>query len=160
MAKFIIMATSKDYIEFVCEQVSGAGVIRYTKMFGEYMVHIDEKPILMVCDNLVFVKTLSCIADLMKDAQTCPPYPGAKPHYMLDIDNKDLTDAVIKELLKVAYIPKPKRNRIMTVDTTPRNYDDLLDVEAPQESETATENKAIPENEIATETQTNQETEI
>ncbi|MEG0519028.1 MAG: transcriptional regulator [Bacteroidales bacterium] len=119
------MATSKDYIEFVCEQVSGTGSIRYTRMFGEYMVYIDEKPILLVCDNLVFVKTLGCIANLMKDARMLPPYSGAKPHYMLDIENKELTDMVIKELLKVAYIPKAKRNRIMTVDTTPAGYDHL-----------------------------------
>lgn len=141
MTKFINMATSKDYIEFVCEQVSGTGAIRYTKMFGEYMVYIDEKPILLVCDNLVFVKTLGCIADLMKDAQTLPPYPGAKPHYMLDIDNKELADAVIKELLKVAYIPKPKRNRIMTVDTTPTGYEHLdreIATEVPPVLETPT----------------------
>ncbi|MCI6817904.1 MAG: transcriptional regulator, partial [Clostridium sp.] len=55
------MATSIEFIEYVCEQVSGIGIVRYRKMFGEYMVYINDKPILLVCDNTVFVKELECI---------------------------------------------------------------------------------------------------
>ena len=59
------MATSIEFIEYVCEQVSGIGIVRYRKMFGEYMVYINDKPILLVCDNTVFVKELECIKELM-----------------------------------------------------------------------------------------------
>lgn len=38
------MATSIEFIEYVCEQVSGIGIVRYRKMFGEYMVYINDKP--------------------------------------------------------------------------------------------------------------------
>lgn len=50
------MATTLDYIAFVCDQLQGMGEIRYRKMFGEYMVYVNEKPLLLVCDNTVFVR--------------------------------------------------------------------------------------------------------
>ena len=50
------MATSKEYIEFVCEQLAGTENVRYRKMFGEYMVYVNDKPTLLVCDNTVMVK--------------------------------------------------------------------------------------------------------
>lgn len=53
------MATSKEYIEFVCESITYTAEIKYKKMFGEYMVYINEKPILLVCDNTAFVKKTS-----------------------------------------------------------------------------------------------------
>lgn len=51
-----IMATSVDFINYVCEQIVGVGDIRYRKMFGEYMVYVNYKPILLICDNTVYVK--------------------------------------------------------------------------------------------------------
>jgi TfoX/Sxy family transcriptional regulator of competence genes len=50
------MATTADFIEYVCDQISGIGAVRCKKMFGEYMVYINEKPILLVCDNTAFCK--------------------------------------------------------------------------------------------------------
>ncbi len=50
------MATSKEYIEFVCEQICRYGAVTYRKMFGEYMAYLNEKPILLVCDNTVYIK--------------------------------------------------------------------------------------------------------
>ena len=50
------MATSKEYIEFVCEQLEGIENVTYKKMFGEYMVYVNAKPIFIVCDNTVTVK--------------------------------------------------------------------------------------------------------
>ena len=37
------MSTSLDFIEYVCEQIAGVGPIRYRKMFGEYMVYVNER---------------------------------------------------------------------------------------------------------------------
>ena len=44
------MATTINFINYVCEQLKGVGVIRYRKMFGEYMVYVNDKPIIIVCD--------------------------------------------------------------------------------------------------------------
>ena len=60
------MATSVDYVEFICEQIREFGEIRYRKMFGEYMVYLQDRPILLVCDNTVFVKELPELEILME----------------------------------------------------------------------------------------------
>ena len=40
------MATTNEYIEYVCEQIKDIGEVRYKKMFGEYMVYINDKPVI------------------------------------------------------------------------------------------------------------------
>lgn len=105
------MATTQEYIEYVCEQISDIGEIRYKKMFGEYMVYVNNKPILLVCDSIVYVKELDVISDLMCDANRGIPYKGAKEHYILDIDNISLSKDVIMELEKVTPIPKPRKKK-------------------------------------------------
>ncbi|MBF1500506.1 MAG: transcriptional regulator, partial [Prevotella pallens] len=46
------MACSLDFIEFVCQQIEVVGAIRYRKMFGEYMIYANEKPVIIACDNI------------------------------------------------------------------------------------------------------------
>ena len=62
------MATSKEYIDFVCEQIEGIRDISTKKMFGEYIVYLGGKPVLTVCDNTVFVKKLPELSELMAGA--------------------------------------------------------------------------------------------
>ena len=62
------MATSKEYIEFVCEQIYRYGAVTYRKMFGEYMVYLQGRPVLLVCDNCAMVKKLPELAELMRGA--------------------------------------------------------------------------------------------
>jgi len=103
------MATTKEYVEYICEQIEGVGIIRYKKMFGEYMVYVDEKPVLLVCDNTVFVKMLEVVKEKMKNAQTGYPYNGAKEHYILDIENEAFSKEIITDLLPVTQIPKSRK---------------------------------------------------
>lgn len=105
------MATTNEYIEYVCDQIKGIGEIRYKKMFGEFMVYVNDKPVLTVCDNIVFVKKLDCIAEMMKEAETGFPYQGAKEHYILDIDNQEFCRDVVTELEKVTPVPKPRKKK-------------------------------------------------
>jgi TfoX/Sxy family transcriptional regulator of competence genes len=105
------MATTVDYIEFVCEQTKSEGVLHYKKMFGEYMVYVDDKPILLVCDNTVFVKILPELSALMANADKGFPYDGAKEHYILDIDNAEFSREVVRVLLPITPLPKPKTER-------------------------------------------------
>jgi TfoX/Sxy family transcriptional regulator of competence genes len=102
------MATTPDYIEFVCDQVRDTGAVRYKKMFGEYMVYINDKPILLVCDNTVFVKILPCLDALMTNAERGLPYDSAKEHYILDVEDRELSLTVIAALEEVTAVPKPK----------------------------------------------------
>lgn len=102
------MATSIDFINYVCEQISGVGEIRYRKMFGEYLVYVNDKPVITVCDNMAFVKKLECIEELMEGAEIGFPYEGAKEHYILDIDNSEFSKIVIGKVEEVTPLPKKK----------------------------------------------------
>ena len=92
------MSTSADYAAFVCEQISPYGECRSRKMFGEYMVYLNDKPILTVCDNTVFVKKLPQLSDIMKNSDCGFPYDGAKECYILDIENDGLVEEVIPKI--------------------------------------------------------------
>ncbi|MCI8346115.1 MAG: transcriptional regulator [Clostridia bacterium] len=105
------MATTNEYIEYVCEQINGIGDIRYKKMFGEFMVYVNDKPIIIVCDNNAFVKKLECIEEMMKDSKLGYPYKGAKEHYILDIDNSEFCKNVVSKIEEVTPMPKPKKKK-------------------------------------------------
>lgn len=105
------MSTTAEYIEYVCEQIAGTGQIRYRKMFGEYMAYVNDKPVLLVCDNVVYVKILPELSQLMKNAPRAVPYNGAKEHYVLDIDNKELALSAIEVLERVTPLPKKRKKK-------------------------------------------------
>lgn len=63
------MSCSLDFIEFVCQQIEAVGAIRYRKMFGDYMIYANEKPVIIACDNIAFVKQHKAIETLMAEAE-------------------------------------------------------------------------------------------
>lgn len=105
------MATTQDYIEFVCGQVRGEWDVRYKKMFGEYMVYLNDKPVLLVCDNTVFVKQLDAVRELMAGADKGHPYESAKEHYILDVEDAELLQRVLPVLVEVTPLPKPRKKK-------------------------------------------------
>jgi len=105
------MASTQGFIEFVTEQIDGIGNTRYRKMFGEYMVYVNDKPILLVCNDTVYVKMHDEIKAQMQDAETDTPYEGAKPHYVLDIENRELAKEIVQLLETITPLPKPKKKK-------------------------------------------------
>lgn len=104
------MATDADFIEYVCSQISAAGEVRSRKMFGDYVVYLDDKPVMTVCDGICYVKKLPAIAGMMQDAECGFPYEGAKEHYILDIGHGGQATEVVKALWEILPFPK-KRNK-------------------------------------------------
>ena len=105
------MATTQDYIEYVCERLPDCGNVRYRKMFGEYMVYVNAKPLLIVCDNTVMVKKAPELASLMEGAPDGIPYEGAKVHYILDIENRELVRSGIAVLEPITPLPKKRTKK-------------------------------------------------
>lgn len=103
------MSSSLSYVEFVLESINGLGDIRYRKMFGDYMVYLNDKPIILVCDNTVYVKKIDELNDFKEYLDSGIPYDGAKEHYILDIENQKLTKSVASILESVIPIPKKKK---------------------------------------------------
>lgn len=93
------MASDKSYLDYVIEQLSGPYELRYKYMFGEYCVYVNNKPIILVCDNTVFLNKDKKIEHLMKDAQVGIPYKGAKERYILDIDNNEFVISILSTLV-------------------------------------------------------------
>lgn len=78
-------------------------------MFGEYMIYVDEKPLILICDNTAYVKMHPDISELMHNAEQGAPYEGAKVHYILDVENRDVLLKVVNILKSV--LPYPKRRK-------------------------------------------------
>lgn len=105
------MATSAEYLAFVLERLPPLWAVRSRKMFGEYMVYLNEKPVLSVCDNTVFLKKLPVLHGIMADAPCGFPYEGAKEHYILDVENRELTKKALLAAENATPLPKPKKGR-------------------------------------------------
>ena len=105
------MASDIDFVNFVIDQISGVGEASYKKMFGEYMVYVNQKPIILICDNTAYVKKLDCVKEFLKTEELGFPYNGAKEHYILDVDDGDTTKNIAAALEKVIAIPKKKSKK-------------------------------------------------
>lgn len=102
------MASSPDFVNYICEQLEGLGVVRSRKMFGEYMVYLNDKPVIIICDDRPMVKMLPCLEELLRGRPTEPPYEGAKDHYLLDPDDRDTLREAVSLAEEVTPLPKKK----------------------------------------------------
>ena len=105
------MATTQEFADRVCRRLLPFGDVRSRKMFGEYMVYVNDKPILLVCDNTVYVKKLPEIEELMSGAECGVPYDSAKEHYILDIEDRELTAKAVGILERITPVPKKKAKK-------------------------------------------------
>lgn len=114
------MSSSLDFVEYVCDQISCPEgfvegglpwVVRYRKMFGEYMVYVNDKPVFLVCDDTVFVKILPEVQALIPNAERGFPYDGAKEHLILDIDDRPLSCSVAQILERIVAVPVKKSRK-------------------------------------------------
>lgn len=84
------MASTKEFIEYVYDQLQGSGTIRYKKMFGEYGFYCDEVYFAMVCDDRFLVKITKAGKALLPNGETQLPYVGGKPcFYITELDNRE-----------------------------------------------------------------------
>ena len=102
------MASSPDFVNYICEQLEGLGAVRSRKMFGEYMVYLNDKPVVIICDDRPMVKMLPCLEELLQGRPTEPPYEGAKDHYLLDPDDRDTLREAARLAEEVTPLPKKK----------------------------------------------------
>lgn len=106
------MASSLDYTQFVCEQMSGAGDITYRKMFGEYALYCNGKCFGLVCDNQVYLPPTSAGQRMLPNAPMGTPYDGAKPRILLeDLENREFLAELVAAISAELPEPKPKKKR-------------------------------------------------
>ena len=94
------MASSKEYLDFVLEQLSGLSDIAYRAMMGEYIIYYRGKIIGGIYDNRFLVKSTKSALKIMPNAVMEIPYPNGKPMIMItDIENREM----LKKLFNTMY---------------------------------------------------------
>ncbi len=104
------MASSKEYLDFVIEQLSGLQDITYRAMMGEYILYYCGKIVGGIYDDRFLVKDVKAARDLMPDADFELPYEGAKEMLLVDnVENREF----LEELLESMYpeLPTPKKKK-------------------------------------------------
>ena len=102
------MASTKEYLDFILEQLSGLDEISYKAMMGEYIIYYRGKIVGGIYDDRFLVKNVKAAIDKMPDADLELPYEGAKEMLLVDdVDNKEF----LKELFEAMYdeLPAPKK---------------------------------------------------
>ena len=104
------MASSKEYLDFVLEQLSELDDISYRAMMGEFIIYYRGKIVGGVYDNRFLVKPVRAAKDMMPEAELELPYEGAKEMLLVDnVENKEF----LRELLEAMYdeLPAPKKKK-------------------------------------------------
>ena len=104
------MASSKEYLDFILEQLSGLEGITFKPMMGEYILYMHDRIFGGIYDDRFLVKPTKSAVDMMPDADRELPYEGAKE--MLLVDNVDSREFLM-ELLTAMYdeLPMPKQKK-------------------------------------------------
>jgi len=107
------MASDLEFVKFAVDQVKGAGEITYRMMFGEYAVYCEGKIVALICDNQFFVKPTEAGRAFIGDVVEAPPYPGAKPSFLISeqIEDADWMSNLIRLTEQELPKPKPKKKR-------------------------------------------------
>ncbi len=104
------MASSKEYLDFILEQLSELEGISYRAMMGEYILYYEGKVIGGIYDDRFLVKVTKSSQEMMPDAELELPYEGAKEMLLVDdVENKEF----LRELLEAMYpeLPLPKKKK-------------------------------------------------
>ena len=107
------MASDQEFIDFVIDQIENAGQITYRKMFGEYGIYADGKIFALVCDNKLFIKPTEGGRAFIREVVEAPPYPGAKPSFLIEekLEDRDWISELVRITVKELPEPKPKKRK-------------------------------------------------
>ena len=104
------MASSKEYLDFILEQLSELDDVTYHAMMGEYIIYYRGKIVGGIYDDRFLVKPTKSAVAMIPNAEMELPYEGAKEMLLVDdVDNR----AFLRELLEAIYeeLPIPKKKK-------------------------------------------------
>lgn len=113
------MASDQSFVDYVCDQINAAGSITFKKMFGEYAIYCDSKIVALICDNQLFVKPTTIGREMIGafgesgNVVEAPPYPGAKPSFLIDsqLDDQAWMASLIRSSAAELPLPKPRKKK-------------------------------------------------
>lgn len=107
------MASDQTFVDFVVDQIENAAGITAKKMFGEYGVYAGKKLFALICDNKLFIKPTIAGRSFIKDVVEAPPYPGAKPSFLIEdkLEDRDWLSQLVQITVEELPEPKPKKRK-------------------------------------------------
>ena len=102
------MASKQSTVDYILEQITGAGLVTTKKMFGEYGIYCDGKIVAFVADDQLFVKPTKAGKDYIGNYIEGAPYPGAKLYLLITGDQWE-DHEWLTQLIKItaAELPMP-----------------------------------------------------
>ena len=104
------MASTKEYLDFILEQLSELEEITYRAMMGEYIIYYRGKVVGGIYDDRFLIKPVKSAMDMMPEAGLELPYEGAKEMLLVDnVENKEF----LRDLLEAMYndLPAVKKKK-------------------------------------------------
>ena len=103
-----IMASTKDYLDYILGQLSGIDDISCRPMMGEYVLYCGGKVFGGIYDDRFLIKPTKSAVEVLGEPEEIP-YDGAKPMLMPDPDDRELLSELIPRM--TAEIPSPKKKK-------------------------------------------------
>lgn len=103
------MSSDLGFVEYVCDQIAGAGDVSFRKMFGEYAIYCDARVVALVCDDRLYVKQTPGGRAFIGDPIEAPAYKGAKLSFLIEdrLDDREWITNLIR--ITTSEVPLPKR---------------------------------------------------
>jgi len=106
------MASSREYLDFVLEQLSKLDGVSHRAMMGEYIIYYQGKVIGGIYDDRFLVKQTKSAKELMPDAVLELPYEGAKEMLLVDnLDDKEFLAALFNAMVNELPAPKKRKSK-------------------------------------------------
>ena len=106
------MASSKEYLHFILEQLADLEEITYRTMMGEYIIYYREKIVGGIYDDRLLVKPVKAAVTYMSENIYELPYEGAKKMLLVqEVDNKEYLTGLFNSMYDELPVPKPKKKK-------------------------------------------------
>lgn len=106
------MGSTKEYLNFILEQLSGLEDITYRAMMGEYIIYYRGRIVGGIYDDRFLVKPVKAAVDLMPEAGYEQPYDGAKEMLLVDnVDGREFLEQLFEAMYEELPAPKPKKKK-------------------------------------------------
>ena len=104
------MGSTKGYLEYVLEQLSGLEDVTHRAMMGEYIIYFKGKVIGGIYDDRFLVKPTASAKKLMPDAPLELPYEGAKKMLLVtELDDREFLERLLNSMVEELLAPKKRK---------------------------------------------------
>jgi DNA transformation protein and related proteins len=108
------MASDREFVTYVCEQLRGAGEISSRRMFGEAAIYLQSKVVGLVCDNQLFLKATEPGRAKIGAPMEAPPFPGASNWFLMaDLDDPEFLAEVVRATADALPAPKLRAKKTL-----------------------------------------------